>query len=90
MTGVFADSAARGPCCSSAAEKPSAGSRRISASFSAIPGRVRFLGDVDAEVDGAHDAVAEPLVNQFLDGAAVHLKGFVEAVDGRVGGHSPV
>jgi len=45
---------------------------------------VRLLLQVDAEVDRAHDAVAELFVDHFLDGAAVHLKGFVEAVDGGV------
>ena len=35
-TGVFDDNAARGPCCNSAALKPSAGNRSTSASFSAI------------------------------------------------------
>ena len=36
ITGVEGDSAARGPCCSSAAETPIEGRRRISHSFSAI------------------------------------------------------
>jgi hypothetical protein len=36
------------------------------------------------EIDGAHDAVAELLVNQFLDGRAVDLDQLVKTIDGRV------
>ena len=37
----------------------------------AVARRVGFLRDVDAEVDRAHDAVAELFVDQFLDRAAI-------------------
>src|SRR5690606_12821546 len=37
--------------------------------------------------DGAHDAVTELLVNQLLDGGAVHADDFVPAVDEGIGGH---
>src|SRR5437879_4324103 len=52
-----------------------------------IAGGVRFLLQVDTEVDGAHDPVAELLMNERLKRPAVHLQGLVEAVDGGVGRH---
>ncbi len=55
----------------------------------AIARRMRFLLQVDAEVDGAHDAVAELLVDEFLDGAAVHLQRFVQPVNRGVGREPP-
>jgi pyruvate/2-oxoglutarate dehydrogenase complex dihydrolipoamide dehydrogenase (E3) component len=48
---------------------------------------VGLAHDVHAEVDGAHDAVAELFVDQFLDGGAVHADDLVPAVDQRVGRH---
>lgn len=36
------------------------------------------------KVDGAHDAIAELLLNQRLPGGAVHLHKLVEAVDERL------
>src|SRR6476469_8596806 len=42
--------------------------------------------DIHLEVDGAHDAVAELLVNHFLERRAVDLHHLVETVDERVGG----
>src|ERR1700742_2428415 len=48
---------------------------------------MRFLLQVDAEVDRAHDAVAELLVDELFELRSVDLQGLVEAVDGRVGGH---
>src|ERR1700761_8742118 len=48
---------------------------------------VDFL-DVELEVDGADDAVAELLVNQRLQRRTVDLHHLVEAVDGRIGQHA--
>jgi len=53
----------------------------------AVAARVGASVHVDPEVDGAHDAVAELLVDEFLDGRAVDLKYLVETVDRRIGGH---
>src|SRR5689334_5042679 len=53
-----------------------------------IPGRMRFLLQVDTEVDRAHDPVAELLMDELLDCPAVHLQSLVETVDGRVNRHS--
>ena len=47
---------------------------------------VRLARDVHGEVDGAHDPVAELLLDQALDGGPVDLDQFVEAVDEGVGG----
>ncbi|MNR13919.1 hypothetical protein D3C85_1303570 [compost metagenome] len=40
--------------------------------------------DVHAEVDGAHDAVAKFLMDEFFDGGAVDIDQFVPAVDQRI------
>jgi hypothetical protein len=52
-----------------------------------IPLRIRLAHDVHREVDRAHDAVAEFLVDQFLDRQAVHIHDLVPAVDQRIGRH---
>ena len=46
---------------------------------------IGFTPDVQAEVDRAHDAVAELLVDELLDRRAVDLEHLVEPVDRRVG-----
>ena len=48
---------------------------------------VRLALQVHVEIDRAHDAVAELLVDQGLEGAAVDADQFVEAVDQRIGRH---
>ncbi len=48
---------------------------------------VGLAGEVHLEVDGAHDAVAELLVDQLLEGRAVNVDELVEAVDQRIGRH---
>ena len=53
----------------------------------AVALRVGFARDVHREVDGAHDAVTEFLVNEFLDGAAIDTHQFVEAIDEGIGWH---
>ena len=32
-----------------------------------------FLGNIHAEIDGAHDTVTELLVNEFLDGVSIDI-----------------
>jgi AcrR family transcriptional regulator len=56
----------------------------------AVAIRVGIAADVEAEVDGAHDAVAELLVDELLDGRAVDLEHLVEPVDRRIGRHRGV
>src|ERR1700729_3771398 len=51
----------------------------------AVAGRVGDALDVEAEVDRAHDAVTELLVDQLLDGRPVDLDDLVKPVDRRVG-----
>ena len=46
---------------------------------------VGLAPDVEAEVDGADDAVAELLVDELLDRRAVDLQDLVEPVNGRIG-----
>src|SRR5207244_1508766 len=46
--------------------------------------------DVDVEVDGAHDPVAEHLVDDGLDARPVHLGDLVEPVDEGVDGDAGV
>src|SRR5690606_8687785 len=52
-----------------------------------VPLRIRLALDIDGNVDGAHDPVTELLVNQLLDGGAVHADDFVPAVDEWISGH---
>ena len=49
--------------------------------------RVGLALDRHVEVDGAHDAVAEFLLDQLLPGRAVDLHQLVEAVDQGIGRH---
>ena len=46
--------------------------------------RVFFLADLHGEVDGAHDAVTEFLVDNFFDRRAVHTNHFIQAIDQRI------
>jgi hypothetical protein len=48
---------------------------------------IGFAPDVRAEVDRTHDAIAELLVDELLDGRAVNLDHLIEPVDRRVGRH---
>ncbi len=52
----------------------------------AVALRVLLLADVQLEVDGAHDAVAEHLVDDGLEGRPVDLGDLVKAIDERVHG----
>src|SRR3981189_2375290 len=56
----------------------------VESDHDAVACRIGSTLDIELEVDGAHDPVAELLVNRFLDRRAVDTKGFVEAVDGRI------
>ena len=51
----------------------------------AVALRIRLARKVHREVDGAHDAVAELLVDECLEGRSVNVDQFVEAIDQRVG-----
>src|SRR5215831_14392413 len=46
--------------------------------------------NVHFEVDGTHDAIAEHLVDERLDGSTIDLGDLVEPVDERVDGHGAV
>jgi hypothetical protein len=46
--------------------------------------------EVHVEIDGAHDAVPEFLVDQRLEGGPVHVDELVQAVDEGVGGDRAV
>src|SRR5471030_36187 len=50
--------------------------------------RVLHFFDIQLEVDGADNAVAELLMHQRLQRGAVDLYHLIEAVDGRVGGNA--
>lgn len=50
------------------------------------PRRICFARQVHFEIDRAHDAVAEFFVDECLEGGAVRIDQFLEAVDQRVGG----
>src|SRR5690554_1454185 len=52
-----------------------------------VPLRIGLALDIHGKVDGAHDPVTELLVNQLLDGGAVHADDFVPAVDEWISGH---
>src|SRR3984957_8240842 len=53
----------------------------------AITRRVGLFLQVDAEVDRAHDPVAELLMDELFDRPAVYLQRLVEPVNGRVSGN---
>src|SRR5215472_14590168 len=55
--------------------------------FDAVAFWVGLALDRHLEVDGAHDAVAKLLLDQFLPGRAIDLQELIEAVDHRVGRH---
>ena len=50
-----------------------------------VTGWVFHFVDIHGEVDGAHDAIAELLLDHILEWQAVHLHDLVEAVDQGVG-----
>jgi hypothetical protein len=52
-----------------------------------VAGRVGYAFDIEAEADGAHDAVAELFVDEFLDGRSVELEYLLEPVDRGVRWH---
>ena len=49
--------------------------------------RVGLAHDVHREINRAHDAVAKLVMDELLDGGAVHVDNFISAVDQWVGGH---
>src|SRR5690606_29090019 len=49
--------------------------------------RVRLSLDVHGEIDRTHDAIAELLMDELLDGRTVHADDLVPAIDQRVRGY---